>query len=884
MQIKSILINTAVILCNKATPITIANAMCGISSIEERPELKNTIINPIFGFLFIKSGCIHRMRFYSPFTSIFFNSKGRIHLKDSNKDSAVRSLIELFPSEKGKISTSRKTDNSNNDSNHDSNNESIFIRPQLRTERKNSIITLARLFVSLVDEEYVMKYPENLNKEAKSAFMELKKSLKNESKLEIFKNKNHMNKFIIHAFAVEVLDTEEDIKAYITEILDELKLSSNEKLNTVHKERIEEAIMVYPIVDDDITQLIADAYISNNYFPYSESRKPPRLSNSYAKSTTITILHLLNSLFYNTETFQYDLSHLNLPVRSPLLKFYKAHKEIYQVTEDVVEEFSIILEKLQDLESLDINDYNTDKIAYKDKNRRLLQPGLINMMCVLAHICGIRNASTSFKSQAVDTGLKKENEMSMIDRSAIFRGLDSKNARKQFELLLKKLATPAVSKISVRSVEEREEKKELRRFDYEYNFDVSPKDSDFVTRRDISGSFEIGLWYNTKNSKTVVTVEHTETESEFQFSGEQRQATPENDMVRIMERIKPFEGENTLSNLLITRGVKLMYNQELPKQGEFADIYINGLLSSDFSIYNNSSHNQRHKIEFLTEIVERIEDNEEKNYKLKEELKDILRIALEPVKQTSGVFMIFVPFMLYMNERFESDAIFSLAWSEALRLNNQKILNQWCKIAIKRKQREIEIELEHMSESMISQLAKVGSDVMENTSFKLVVSSVSSKLVYFLEKINFVKSISIGHLSGDVEPRVIEHIAEALKKTKYLEELEISGAGLSPSRIQPLVEAVRALHGPLVLSISNNNFSSSEALDIIKTIKGSEVNSLTMSFDNIDISDENVEEFAEVLKKIRKTGKPFKLNLSNNDIPRSIQDKLQGILKSEILF
>ena len=66
--------------------------------------LNSSIVNPILGLTFIKSGALANIRFYGPGIDTTTENNKRVYLKDKSDFSTTSLAIALFPSEDGTLS------------------------------------------------------------------------------------------------------------------------------------------------------------------------------------------------------------------------------------------------------------------------------------------------------------------------------------------------------------------------------------------------------------------------------------------------------------------------------------------------------------------------------------------------------------------------------------------------------------------------------------------------------------------------------------------------------------------------------------------------------------------------------------------------------------
>ena len=249
--------------------------------------------------------------------------------------------------------------------------------------------------------------------------------------MQVYKDSN-LKLLLIHAYAMDILNTKEEYEAYLTTLLEGIddEIRNNLEILKFDQEKIE---------------FFRELYTLNfESFPYSNSRQPAQndsvpcidtknrqriIVDNFKDCVEIAILHLCNCLFFDNNLGLYNLDHLKLENDSPLKEFYtNLNYKTFTITPEVRIEWSKVLQCLEnDINSNSFNDLFPQNIYYnKPQYNNELFPGFINIMNVLQRIC----SSPNNKIHEIYTNLMYVNDIS------------ASNILSKFEVLLNAITVP----------------------------------------------------------------------------------------------------------------------------------------------------------------------------------------------------------------------------------------------------------------------------------------------------------------------------------------------------------------------------------------------------------------------------------------------------------
>lgn len=386
-----VLFSTIVTVLCKISPEDINEVIQSLELDESRNLLiGSSIANPIYGHLFEATGAFENIRFFGPLLRIEKNNNHtRNFANDSSDEDLVKIAILLFPSPTGTLC-------------HIRNIESNFgskIKQKIK-EGTRGIHFMGELFVKVLNNELF-----DIEITNSDEIDQVKGILLNENKSKVFSNNDTqlIKLMMIHSFIINLLDDKNHLKEYFSFIVENIK----------NLERI-------PHLNADVIDHILR--IKNHYlgFPYSKINQPPSNSKipvydrekkkfledvTFSDCADVLLLNLCNCLLYDPVKLCYSTD--NLHEDSDICKFYQKYNKLYTITDEIRNDWSKVIQGLDDFTSEDKSKYKLNKIVYLMKGmRNEVKSGIINMMNILIKICNIdhENFWKDFK------GIEKINE------------------------------------------------------------------------------------------------------------------------------------------------------------------------------------------------------------------------------------------------------------------------------------------------------------------------------------------------------------------------------------------------------------------------------------------------------------------------------------------
>lgn len=368
----TVLVSFCLKVYSKISPVCIKEVIDELTQYESIAKLyTSSIINPIYGYLFQASGALNNIRFFGPSMETEKKDNFRNYSLDSSNDDIVKLAIELFPSPTGTICHIR---------NMKDNFGYIF-----KNNIEEGILFLCNMFVKVLEnnDEYDHGYEHE-------AFQKVREILL-KGNISLFDNTNSqiIKLMMIHSFAINVFDDKNDLKRYITIISD-----------SITNIDILELFSLNINVTDEVLK------VENNYkeFPYSKWNQPP--SNSvisiydrktdsfngdkfFSDCADVLLLNLCNCLFYDPEKLCYSTEKLEKGSR--IYNFYQSHNKLFTITDDVRNEWSRVIQGLDNFSTVDNSKYKLNKIVYVAKKRNEVEVGMLNMMNILIKICNVNH-------------------------------------------------------------------------------------------------------------------------------------------------------------------------------------------------------------------------------------------------------------------------------------------------------------------------------------------------------------------------------------------------------------------------------------------------------------------------------------------------------------
>lgn len=415
---------------------------------------EHTLLNSIIGNIALKSNIISNYRNFNPNIQIFTNKfNERDYSKDIGTSNLSKAFIMLFPSPSGILSSH-------------SENEKNFTKKYFDITDTNKLIenieSLADIVIKIFYDEPIVDQQTDLEKELGILLL----SDTNNKELKIL---------LIHSYVINTLEDKEHFKIYVFRIRSSIKYKKELIPEYSNKKEINEFKNLY----NDYTSLS---------FPYSDLNQPEtnvnlpifiRISkiiyeeDQFLDTVGITILHLCNCIFWDSSKKKYDLNHLKLDRKSKLRKFYNKHgKSMYPLTKKIRNDWSKVIQDLDNHSFVDDGVYKTYNIEYMKKNcRNMLKSGVLNISSALIKICSSSN------NKLIEI-YKKINKNTL-------------SSNYYLEEILKSIANSKKLQISVKLVKSTEKNVEVaKRTDYlglfEINFIKTIKKREYVERMRLS--------------------------------------------------------------------------------------------------------------------------------------------------------------------------------------------------------------------------------------------------------------------------------------------------------------------------------------------------------------------------------------------------------------
>lgn len=351
----------------------------------ENPNLKikSSIFNPIYGYVFLKSGGLHNLRFYGPKLTMDFKNGIRNYVEDKSDDLITKLTIELFKSQSGILGFFTGA-------------PSNFGNKIKNLSDKSSY--LSKLFLSIYENKDVGIFKNIKNcvlKDVANLF------LNGKNIPTIFRSEKDLKLIIIYSFIIKAFDTKEELKSFLKEICDYPGLKIDHDYNLgfdVIKEilKIEEIFNSFPYSETNPPS-------SNVYIPYCR-RLYPKNANTISDYTDkeqikkyyeknfefdtktfpdcadITLLHICNCILYDSQN--YSNRTIYLEKDSDIFVFYNINKDLYSITNEIRNKWSTVIQGLDGFPNKDDSEFKLHEIVYK-YNENEVAPGIINMMNIL---------------------------------------------------------------------------------------------------------------------------------------------------------------------------------------------------------------------------------------------------------------------------------------------------------------------------------------------------------------------------------------------------------------------------------------------------------------------------------------------------------------------
>lgn len=301
------------------------------------PKISDSIMNPLFAFIFEANGGLHNMRFFGPTISGKTENGERVYAKDeaADGDSITDALIKLFPSSAGTITymTSAKSNFAN-----------YFVEEVKNPGKKSDTLkSFANFFTAIAQGKDMFEDEGRLisklklqaiqntdnksssdesNKPSPDESSKPKKQKKGEEKLSIpekegltslYKDKERDLKILLlNSFIVNVLDEKEDFEVYLRHVSANLGNAENPAKDENMESMLDKAVEIYNRLNFFPYSKINSPQSNIKISGYDRTVKQPLDKKNYGFSdcADVALLHLCNCLFYDGATNAYSLVHI----------------------------------------------------------------------------------------------------------------------------------------------------------------------------------------------------------------------------------------------------------------------------------------------------------------------------------------------------------------------------------------------------------------------------------------------------------------------------------------------------------------------------------------------------------------------------------------------
>ena len=735
-----------------------------VKDIEHENIVQSSILNPVFGYLFESTAALSNIRFYGPGLVSVKDSGTRNYSRDSSSEPVVNLLIKLFPSPTGTVCHIRNRKNN--------------FGLDFKNNQQQGIEFLSDMFVQVLIPGTTTKYVEDGEPESfKKVRGILCNFIRNSDK--IFKNTDEqmIKLMTIHAFIINALDDKNDLKKYLSIILESMKWNKFKICN----------------FNFDITTEILKIQKSYLSFPYSGLNQPPsnavipvydRNRNEFVEDKTfsdcvdVLLLNICNCLFYDSENLCYSVNKLDQD--SELAKFYKKNNQIFTITNDIRKEWSKVIQGLDDFPIKDTSKYKLHSIVYLKDHRNELDTGIINMMNVLIKICGLDHSSIWYKFDGKNIEEKLQDLFILI--SHYFS-----NQR----LMIKVLPSS------------------FTEFDSSY-------------RIDFQGCFSFNF---TLPNKSEITIINTQTNKH----AEMKVAQHLQDMTYFSSELNNNQDSNHLLGIIFETYMSMAQNHinETCYLNIFNKIYFAGPI-----ITNNQ------KKETLITILNAIELNEEN---MNQDLNDCEISILEGMTNTIldsvnlddyGTRLLFMPCLVYYEKLKECEVI--ECWHHSFNIEGKKIYKLWKNRIQQTKISNALIDISMIPKHFIPFLFDTLSE-MPCIKELFVLGIIEERIQSFTEGCSKLTNLTYIDLSNNnLGFKSIQYISEMLAGLKHLTRLDISNNSIGDEGSKYISMAIEKLNNLEVIDLSFNDIGPSGALYFAFSLKKlSNLKSINLADNNL---------------------------------------------------
>ena len=772
--------------------------------------LKSSILNPVFGYLLETTGALGNLRFLSPGLRVTESLNGRDFSKDSSEDPSIQLFLELFPSPTGTLNHIRTS--------------KYNFGYMFRENKKEGIKLLAEIFLKILREE---AYVEESDETTIESFEKVKKLLLNNQvgNLTYIFNFRLIKLMTIHAFIMNALDSENDLEEYLILILEGLEEG--------------ESIETYDENCDILGQVLK---IQQDFksFPFSELNKPPSnvsipiynrkkdefiLSKPFSDCADILLLNICNALFYDPHNCCYSIKHLN--PNSDLAKFYQKHSQLFTTTDDIRNDWSKVVQGLNDFPITTQNKYKLNKIMYTKEKRNEISTGIINMMNILIHICN-------------------------IDHGKFWADFDGKNIESKlinlFEILKPKFPGQIFEA---------------------WNLPESYSEFKSKERIDFEGIFFLGF-YQPNKTKILLKVFHNAQHSEMNLVDYQK---PEAYFSKSTDQTQDNE---CLPVFLLRNYTSIAYNE--PNATEKLDIFSKLL-------FTGSAENINQMLEMLLNICEVLIEEEVFSFQTYENddikimrfdlLLDILENILSLVNAGNRETQIlFIPF-LFSAEKLTEDQII-LSWIKSFYIQRIDVYKLWEERILNLDCREMKFDLSEMPTNKIPALFETlkKCKMLDSLSLFGINRSQSQIIAKELSQMPNLKSLCLSN--NNLKLQGIKCFVDAFSNLKELIHLDLSNNSLDIEGAKYLSIGLEKLTNLTSLNLSGNSIQLEGTKYIANALKQlSRLEILDISRNTIQIKGAKL-----IADEVTKFPKFTSLNLAGNSLDSDGSETFAGLLSN----
>ena len=706
--------------------------------------LYSSIVNPMLGLVFVKSGALYNIRFYGPGIKTSIEKNQRVYLKDESDFSTTSLAIAFFPSENGTLSVS-------------SNLTNTFYHSFQKNLQKG-VTFLASEFVKILksDFQYDKSIYENEEQFVRVDKLLIDEDIENKS---IYDNKE-IKLLMIHSFIISALDKSEYIEMYLRSILESISLDDVD----LHEPKV------------NILEEMVTVYQNEIGFPYSKENLPPsnihipsyvrnrgtyNFDKMFPDCADVLLLNICNCLFYDTSKFVFSLEHLNLDPDSDIAVFYGKHKTLFDITPDIRNEWSKVVQGLSDFKTHDTSDFRTDLIVYKIDDRNEIKSGFINMMNALIKICNINH----------------EKFWENINGKSMSECIESKLAE-----LLQVISNKNIE------VETHDFRifKSIDRLDFTGNA--------VVTFRLIDRIIKIIIWHVKYHAEMSIMCDFNQNQAKNCDKESPHLSIRLLKLLRRQKNIKEESATDIFERIYFTGSIKTNEQKRKVLLDIFNELSFSLSLSQPDQIQNSSEYKTR----LLNEVVSVLLDS----------------VALND----QGTRREFRHFLCNKQDLQKEEVIES--WIECLTIDDNNIYKLWSERIIAINSTSLNLHVKRkISGSRIIDLFRTLKRCTDLKHLEIVCNNDKKRNANFiaegLKMLSFLESLNFSN--NNLSYRRSKIIAAVLKKMTSLKTLDISNCSIGDNEMRNIFDSIVDLPNLTSISINNNNISS-ENIDYLLNI------------------------------------------------------------------